>query len=276
MPEERPPAVPRAVDRRLVARVEQQHARPDQLPLGQLVAVVDDRRQPADQVVARVRPSLAEQVAKVCRELEARLNGLVRGLVGRVELIHEADVRRPRPKEMAIGLRDPEELGDHGDRQRLGIVGDEVDLAAAAEVIDQTVDDRLDVRPEPLDGPRRERAADETAQPRVVGRLEVQHPGVVRARGTARASRAARDGRTRHASPGADTSGPRRRSRSSRLTSAWREMTHWRGLVVPDDRMLVAESPIRRIRVRDEARIGGQEADVRQADRASGSSSARA
>jgi hypothetical protein len=40
--EERPPRVPRSVDRRLVTRVEQQRARPDELALGQGVALVGD------------------------------------------------------------------------------------------------------------------------------------------------------------------------------------------------------------------------------------------
>ena len=53
MAEERPPAVAGAVDRRLVTGVEEQHAGRDQLRLGQRVAVVDDRGQGADQVVAR-------------------------------------------------------------------------------------------------------------------------------------------------------------------------------------------------------------------------------
>ena len=43
----------------------------DELGLGQRVAVVDDRREGADQVVARSCPSLGEQVAQVGAELDA-------------------------------------------------------------------------------------------------------------------------------------------------------------------------------------------------------------
>ena len=73
----------------------------------------------------------------------------------------------------------PEQLGDDRDRQRLGEVGDEIDLARAREVVDQAIDDRLDAAPHRLDGPRRERLEDKPPDPRVVGRLEVEHPGVV-------------------------------------------------------------------------------------------------
>ena len=50
---------------------------------------------------------------------------------------------------------------------------------APAQVVDQAVDDGLDPRPHRLDGPRRERLEDEPPEPRVIGRLEVEHPGVV-------------------------------------------------------------------------------------------------
>ena len=134
MPEERPPAVAGAVDRSLVPRVEQQDAGGDQLPLGQRVAVVDDRRQAADEVVAGMSAPVGEKRAQVVAEFDARLDGLARRRLRRVELVHQADVRRPRPQVMAIRLGDPEQLGDDRHRQRFDIVGDEVDLAGARDL----------------------------------------------------------------------------------------------------------------------------------------------
>ena len=179
MTEQRPPAIPGTVHRRLMPGVQKQHARRDQLLLGQRVAVVDDARKAADQIVARVNPALGEKVAQVGREREAGRHGLAGRLVGRVELVHQADIRRPRPEEVPIGLGDAEQLGDDRDRKRFGVVRDEIDLAAAAEVVDQAVDDRLHLRSERLDGPRREGAADETSEPGVIGRFAVQHARVV-------------------------------------------------------------------------------------------------
>ena len=80
---------------------------------------------------------------------------------------------------MTVRLGDAEQLGDDRDRQRFDVVGDEVDLASARHCVEQAVDDRLDPRAHRLDGPRRERLEHESAQPRVVGWFEVEHPGVV-------------------------------------------------------------------------------------------------
>ncbi len=179
MPEERPPAVACAVDGRLVAGVEEQDAGGDQLPLGQRVAVVHDGRQAADQVVARVGAPVREEGPQVVPELDARLDRLARRGLGWVELVHEADVGRPRPQLVAIRLRDPEQLGDDRHRQRLDIVCDEVDLARAADRVEQAVDDRLDAPAHGFDGSRRERLEDQPPEPRVIGWFEVEHARVV-------------------------------------------------------------------------------------------------
>ena len=58
---------------------------------------------------------------------------------------------------VAIGRRDVEQVGDDGDRQRIGEVGDDVDLAGelgarhgalgrGADALEQRGDERLDVR----------------------------------------------------------------------------------------------------------------------------------
>ena len=91
--EQRPPAVAGAVDRRLVPRVEQQDAGRDELLLGQRVAVVDDRGERADQVVARPLRGARPAGPQVIPELDARLDRLARRRLGRVELVHQADVR---------------------------------------------------------------------------------------------------------------------------------------------------------------------------------------
>ena len=179
MAEERPPAVPRAVDRGLVTRVQEQDAGPDQLGLGQRVAVVDDRGEGADQVVARPAAPFGEQVAQVRPELDAGLDGLARRRLRRVQLVHQAEVGRPGSEEVAVRGRDAQQLGDDRHGQRLHELGDEVGLPGLAHVVDQAVDDGLDPAPHRLHGPWRERLEDQPSEPRVIGRLEIQHAHVV-------------------------------------------------------------------------------------------------
>ena len=59
--------------------------------------------------------------------------------------------------------------------QRRGEGGQQVDRFALRKAVDQVVGQRLDARPQPLDLPRDEGAVDQRAQPRVDGRLELQH-----------------------------------------------------------------------------------------------------
>jgi hypothetical protein len=95
--EQRPPSVAGDVHRGLVARVQQEHAGPDQLVLGEALALLEDLGQPRDQVLARMAPALPRELTEVRREL---LAGRDRGpgvLVRRVELVHPADLRGPRP-----------------------------------------------------------------------------------------------------------------------------------------------------------------------------------
>ena len=165
----------------------------------------------------------------------------------------------------AVRLRDPEQLGDHGDRQWLGVIGDQVHLAAPAEVVDEAVDDRLDPRSERLHRPGSERPADESSQARVVGRLEVEHPGVVEL-----VERGVPGGRLRPAEVGVrghveirPAQAPVAQQTVDVLVARDHPLPR---LVVPEHGMLVPQAPVGRIRVRDELRIMGPEADVGRAD----------
>src|SRR6476661_543874 len=100
VPEERPPAEERGVDGGLVPGVEEQHAGPDELVLGQPLTLDHDLDQLGDQIVARVLRALARERAQIVRELEARAHrGGLRFRRG-VELVHPADVRGPRAQQM--------------------------------------------------------------------------------------------------------------------------------------------------------------------------------
>ena len=69
--------------------------------------------------VAGRRPTLPRDAAQVCLELDARRRRPTLGLGAGVELEHQGHVGRPWPEQVTILLRDPEQLGDHGDRHQL-------------------------------------------------------------------------------------------------------------------------------------------------------------
>ena len=139
--------------------------------------------------------------------------------------------------------------------------GDEVDLPGLAHVVDQAVDDRLDPGPHRLHGPWRERLEDQPPEPRVIGRLEVQHAHVVelverrmpgRRLGPAHL-RVRRLVEIRPAQPAVaqqpvDVGVPR----DQPLV----------GGGVPQDRMLVLQPPVDRVRIRDEPGVGGIEPEL--------------
>lgn len=120
---QRPPPVDRDVDGGLVAGVQHQHAGADQLVLAQGLALVDHLRQRRDEIVAGMGAALAAQRAQVPGELTARTHRVALRLLGRSQLVHLADVRRPPPQVVTVGLGHAEHLRDHRDRQRLATVG---------------------------------------------------------------------------------------------------------------------------------------------------------
>ena len=79
-----------------------------------------------------------------------------------------------------VRLGDAEQLADHGERQREGEARDQVDdgVAAAVQLVEQVVDDRLDAGPQRGDPRAAERGRGQPAQPGVVGRVDAEHvPG---------------------------------------------------------------------------------------------------
>jgi hypothetical protein len=176
--EQRPPADARRVHGGLVAGVQQQDARADELVLGQALALVQDERELGDEVLAGILAALARERAQVVGELAARPDGVLLHLERGVQLVHLADVGRPRAEQVAIGLRHAEHLGDHGHGQRLGDLGEQVELACPGDAVDEPVRDRLHPRAQGLDVAGREGFRDQPPHPRVIRRLHVQDPRV--------------------------------------------------------------------------------------------------
>jgi hypothetical protein len=141
----------------------------DELVVGQPVAVRGALDHRADHVVGRV---LALQLDDPVAVLDHVLRGVLDHL-GRVAGADQLD--RPLLESLAVLERDAEDVADDHDRQRLGVLGDQVDVVPALELGQVVVDELLDPRPERLHPAQREGLADQRAQPGVPGRVAVQH-----------------------------------------------------------------------------------------------------
>jgi hypothetical protein len=88
-----------------------------------------------DEVVAGLCAPRPREVGDVRRELDeggARPRVVV---LGAVVLVHLHDRLRPRAQQRDVGVREAEQVGDHEHRQRLGVVGDDVERAGATRLL---------------------------------------------------------------------------------------------------------------------------------------------
>ncbi len=75
--------------------------------------------------------------------------------------------------------RDSEHVADHGDRQRKREVADQVDCALVLHTVDEVIHDRLDPRSHRLHLPPPEGLAEDLADPRVLGAIEMDQIAAV-------------------------------------------------------------------------------------------------
>ena len=128
--QQREHAVGDEVDGGLVAGDEQQDQRGDQFAAlhPPVRAVVGD--QPGQQVVAWVGAAALRQLDQVRAELLERVVGLLLQLLGRRVGPTESTIASTQALEARLVLaRHAEQLADHRDRERVGEVVDEVELA---------------------------------------------------------------------------------------------------------------------------------------------------
>ncbi len=133
------------VDRRLVAGHQQQDARRQQLGLAQHGAPVLGRHQPAEQVLSRMALALGEELEEVLGELEHRLTPGGDDLLGEEEVRIESPGQGvgPHLEPVMVFDRNPEQVADHPDRQRVGERLEQVDPVGLQRRVQQLVDHLL-------------------------------------------------------------------------------------------------------------------------------------
>ena len=162
----------------LEAGEEREHRVVHDLVEAQPVRAVLRREQVRQQVVAGVRAALRQQRAEVPAQPVHRLVGRAPGL-----LRHDRAERPPQrqgvPAHVVAGLRrDAHQPRDDQYRQRVRQLADQVVRGAVQGRCQQLAHQLLDVPADAPDHGRGERLAHQAAQPRVLGRVAVQHdPG---------------------------------------------------------------------------------------------------
>ena len=193
-----------------------------QLLLGEPIVVVAGRHEHADEIVrgaALDGPRRDARASRRSRPTRPR----PRAAASRSTAGTASGTTGARPARSFVGHA--EQLADHAERQRVGEALDEVDHRLGArglELVEQLVGDAFDRRFECGDPGRRERPRHEAAQPRVVGRIDVQHVAGERGPGQSGVRRRRDPGRGRRPCPSraGRPSGPGGRRRDPRTSHA--------------------------------------------------------
>jgi hypothetical protein len=152
-----------------VAGVEQQHH-----GRHQLVVTEPGREQVGGQVLPGRATPVGEVLTHQPGELHRRTHGCVDDLSGGLGLVHPDDRLRPAAQGRDIGTGEADQLGDHQDGQRLGVLPEHVETARV-HLVEQRGGERLDARAQPFDVAAVERAGHCSTQPGVLGGLVLHH-----------------------------------------------------------------------------------------------------
>ncbi len=144
--------------------------------LGQHVTLLLGLDQPGEQVVAGLLTALLDQRGEVLHERQDRTQPLLHRLGREQEVGIEPAGQRmgPHPELLVVLGRDTEHLHDDLHRERVGVVGHEVDLAALEGFVEQPVADLLEPGPQAFDDSRGERLLHEAPEAGVVGWVSEQ------------------------------------------------------------------------------------------------------
>ncbi len=177
MGEQRGDGVADEMDGVLVSGDEDEEGQGHQLVLAQAVFLVAYGDERGEQVVARAPSPVREEAGE---EGEQPADGVTRpgGACG----VGCHQRVGPGTEVGPAVLGDAQEVADHGDRQRGGVGGDQVELLVPAPRVEEPVRDASHGVAQLLDAAGSERLGDQPADPRVVRRVHVQQVGVQRGR----------------------------------------------------------------------------------------------
>ena len=129
------------------------------------------------EVIARLAPTQLKQMLEVIHHTKIEsILFLDFGRAERCEIEQTSTRARTSMEDFPVVLRNTEHVADHGHRQPIRKIGDQVHVAVRLDAIDNVIDNGLNAQPHIFDPPRAERPHHEAAQAAVVGRIELQHP----------------------------------------------------------------------------------------------------
>ena len=152
---------------RFVAREQQQHHERDQLLFAQRIGLVAGHHQSADQVAARTASALFDLLDEICPQRIEGLDDMDRHFDSRCDHVGFYHAVGPPLELLVIVARHPKHLRDHHHRQRIRQVRHHLEIAFARSALEQRRREFADARFKILDPGRRERLADQPAQPRM-------------------------------------------------------------------------------------------------------------
>jgi hypothetical protein len=177
VPDERERAVADEVRGGFVAGEQEQHAAGDELVLLQPVGPVLDGQERRHEVIGRGRPAARHEALEIAVQLDHAV-GRPLVLVARRPRAPDEGRQLVRPRLELLGIfgRNTQKVADHGHRQGVREIVDEVHLTGRGHLRQQTVDDRSDARAPELDHARAENPAEGAPEPGVNRRIGEHDP----------------------------------------------------------------------------------------------------
>jgi hypothetical protein len=159
----------------LVPRAEQQDDIGRQLLIRELVSVFLRLNEMGGEIVARLAPAELKQPLEILGH--SQIVGILLfdfGFAERRQVEQTPAKARTGKEDLTVLLRDAQHVGDHGHRQPKREIRNEIHIAAGLYAIDDLIDDLLNAWAHILDTPRSKRADNETAQPAMIGWIELR------------------------------------------------------------------------------------------------------
>ncbi len=158
---------------------EQHGAERYDLVFAQSIVSAGRGQQPRDQVGPGRGPALGSDPAQIGAEVKRHPVALGHDVPGALVVEHGSDGQRPVLDPAVVIARDAQQFADGGQRQREGVVGDDVKRLAPGETVQQLGRQGLDPRPQRLHHADGEGLVEQRSLAGMVGRLQGKRPSRV-------------------------------------------------------------------------------------------------